>query len=254
MKLNKLNKNVIPAINSGKIKPVAAIFKGIDATQEAFIVGNSSTLNKLTPQQFKRINEGFTIGFASFALFQPIKADILMLELSDFWHTDTGLATLDAVKSRYLHDSKVLLKDLAKDEAQAAIDFANLTKTNDNIYFTPDVFFGGNEPAKVRAQYRQYFSQFANSDKIEFLPRKRASITMALCLLLLAGFKKIHFVACELAHSKYFNGYEGAGVHLTEDKRYGLPVSEVIRQIIPAEVYSYGGRLARFGICKDLNL
>lgn len=258
-----VNAIFLPQIASGKLHSAGELINRLKMqnNQEAFIIGNSPTLNTLTRDQLERMARGFSIGLSSFALFQGFKADLLMTECSNFFLTDTGAAMLDAIKSGY-QDKMVLLKDMFCDNDTAcrtAIDAIS----NSECYYTHDYFMTGNTSETAFAGYSRFFKQLSKSYAgLDFLIRKRASITMALFLLLVSGFKRIHFVACELENSSYFNGIESHEIHLTEDRRYGMPVSDVIGAMIKAynqhndnaSVYSYGGKLVKCGACENFKL
>jgi hypothetical protein len=258
-----MNAIFLPQIASGKLHSAGELINRLKMqnNQEAFIIGNSATLNTLTRDQLERMARGFSIGFSSFALFQGIKADVLFTECDKYVLTTDGKRMLDAIKSGY-QNRMVLLKDLfcADDDAcMASLDAI----TDSECYYTHDYFMTGNTPETAFAGYSRFFKQLSKSyASLDFLIRKRASITMALFLLLVSGFKKIHFVACELENSSYFNGIESHEIHLTEDRRYGMPVSDVIGAMIKAynqhndnaSVYSYGGKLVKCGACERFQL
>jgi hypothetical protein len=186
---------------------------------------------------------------------------LLMVECDGLMN-DTGFAVLDAIKS--VNQQMILLKDMFCDNdtaCQMVIDA--ISNSSSECYYTHDYFMTGNTPETALQGYSRFFKQLSRSyAALDFLIRKRASITMALFLLLVSGFKRIHFVACELENSSYFTGLESHEIHLTEDRRYGMPVSDVIGAMIraynqhndKASVYSYGGKLVKCGACERFQL
>ena len=233
--------------------------------QEAFIVGCSPTLHKLTPAQLARIKAGFSVSTSSIALFNDLMVDLMTAECGPFVETDTGRAVLDAITSRYNRSDRLLLvKDAFFDKTSVCQDLINACKAADklNCFITPDYFIPDHDAGRLQANYAAFFKALGNNVPPFFI-RRRASISMMLFILLCAGFKKVHFVACELENSDYYYGAESPAIHSTEDARFGLPVSDVIGALIrgynsvakePAELFSYRGRLVKKGIAKDFDL
>ncbi len=232
--------------------------------QEAFIVGCSPTLHKLTSAQLARIKAGFSVGTSSIALFDGLMVDLMTAECAPFG-SDIAMATLDAISSRYNHSDRLLLvKDVNYSNESDCQDLINACEKADklNRFITHDYFMPGHDAERLQANYAAFFKALGNSVPPFFI-RRRASISMMLFILLCAGFKKVHFVACELESNNYYYGAENTAIHLTEDARFGLPVSDVIGALVrgynsvakePAELFSFGGRLVKKGIAKDFEL
>ncbi len=234
--------------------------------QEAFIVGCSPTLHRLTDAQLSRIKAGFSVSTSSIALFNGLMVDLMTAECGPFVETDTGKAVLDAISSRYNRSDRLLLvKDAFFDKTSDCQDLINACRRADrlNCFITPDYFMPGHNAERLQANYAAFFKALGDNVPPFFI-RRRASISMMLFILLCAGFKKVHFVACELESTDYYYGLAiGGTIHLTEDARFGLPISDVIGALIrgynsaakePAELFSYGGRLVKKGIAKDFDL
>ena len=254
-------------IGSGLFKSPSKLIEAIKPRnhQEAFIVGCSPTLRKLTDAQLNRIKAGFSISTSSIALFNGLMVDLMTAECSPFVETDTGKAVLDAISSRYNRSDRLLLvKDTHFENIADCQDLINACKAADklNCFITPDYFMPGHDAERLQANYAAFFKALGDNVPPFFI-RRRASISMMLFILLCAGFKKIHFVACELESNNYYYGAENTAIHLTEDAQFGLPVSDVIGALVrgynsvakePAEILSYGGRLVKKGIAKDFEL
>ncbi len=266
-----IHKNTNPVFNdyigSGLFKSPSKLMEAIKPRnhQEAFIVGCSPTLHKLTDAQLSRIKAGFSISTSSIALFNGLMVDLMTVECGPFVETDTGKAVLDAISSRYNRSDRLLLvKDIHFEKTSVCQDLINACKKADklNRFITPDYFMPGHDAERLQANYAAFFKALGDNVPPFFI-RRRASISMMLFILLCAGFKKVHFVACELENSDYYYGAESPAIHLTENTRFGLPVSDVIGALIrgynsvakePAEILSYGGRLVKKGIAKDFDL
>jgi len=254
-------------IGDGLFKSPSKLIEAIKPRnhQEAFIVGCSPTLHKLTDAQLARIKAGFSVGTSSIALFSGLMVDLMTAECGPFVETDTGKAVLDAISSRYNRSDRLLLvKDAFFDKTNDCQDLINACKAADklNCFITPDYFMPGHDIERLQANYAAFFKALGDSVPPFFI-RRRASISMALFILLCAGFKRVHFVACELENQDYYYGSGNGGLHLTEDARFGLPISDVIGALIrgynsatkePAELFSFGGRLVKKGVAKDFEL
>jgi len=264
---NKTNPVFNDPIGAGLFKMPEKLIEAIKPRnhQEAFIVGCSPTLHKLTDAQLNRIKAGFSVSTSSIAIFNDLMVDLMTVECVPFIETDTGKAVLDAISSRYNRSDRLLLvKDIHFEKASDCQDLINACEKADklNRFITPDYFIPGHDTERLQANYTAFFKALGDNVPPFFI-RRRASISMMLFILLCAGFKKVHFVACELESNDYYYGAENTAIHLTEDARFGLPVSDVIGAMIrgynsvakePAELFSYRGRLVKKGIAKNFNL
>lgn len=267
-----LNKAFLAPIASGKLHSVRELINTIKLRNKetAYIVGNSITLNNLTDEQLDKMQRGFVIGFSSFAIYQRLIADLLITEVSEFYDADTGIATLEAIKSRYDNPHrKVLIKDCSFSNINMCgkiVDVINGLESAD-AYYTEDAFLHGATYELAKDAYERCFKLMKNRyDTPEFIIKKRGSITSALNLLLMADFEDIRFVACELENSNYHYAPDKINndIHLTENNlKGGLPISECIRAQIDAynDVYgkdirlkSYGGKLVKSGIADNFDL
>ena len=264
---NKTNPIFNDYIGAGLFKTPEKLIEAIKPRnhQEAFIVGCSPTLHKLTDAQLNRIKAGFSVSTSSIALFNGLMVDLMTAECGPFVESDTGMAVLDAISSRYNRSDRLLLvKDIHFEKTSDCQDLINACKKADklNRFITPDYFMPGHDAERLRANYTAFFKALGDSVP-PFFVRRRASISMMLFILLCAGFKKVHFVACELESNDYYYGAESPAIHLTENTRFGLPVSDVISALVrgynsvakePAELFSYRGRLVKKGVAKDFEL
>ncbi len=249
-------------ISIGKVKPVQELISRcvMHSNIPVSIIGNSPTLNNLGGKELSAICGSMTIGFNAIPLHSFIVPDLWIFEVNDYWTTDTGQAVFAAAKKRMDRTGQmILVKDTfwqGKEGCRAVIDFISSLEKADVYFITKDHNIASNNFEQVQQQYLKLFAQDIRPD---YLIRKRGSLAMAMFLCLIAEFKRINIIACELANSSYFHGVESQELHYTERAAYGLPMSKLLTAMVMAfqsakgwqpSIKSNGGRLVDCGLAE----
>lgn len=251
-------------------KPLAQLITDVSQianSKQAYIVGNSSTIKAITLNQWLKIHEGFSIGFNTIPLFETFQPDLWILEVSNWWSSEIGAKALESAKKLFDGTGqRILIKDAYCDDREACAkiaEFALSIKNADVYLIENDYFIQGNGYGNLRERYREVFGSAKRHELPPMLIRKRGSLSMAFYLCLIAKFKQINVLAAELRDSSYFYGEQDNTEHLTECRRYGTPISEVIRAMVDAFADSWGvlpiirasgGKLVDNGVAEVLEI
>lgn len=264
------NEFIRNAIASGKFAKVSDLieFAKSNNRKEAFIIGNSTGLRQVTDEQWQRVKNGFSIGFNGIPLFEDFAPNVWFFEISNFWLSHIGQDIFKSAETRLdCVENFFLIKDTFCQElnaCKAVISFADKIKHAKVAIMPQDVFVEGNTIDVAKENYRRLFEYIAQGKIIlNFLARKRGSISMGLFLMLVAGFKRINFVGVDLNNNSYFyEESDNKNVHLTENPAIGLPISDVISAMIQAynevhaekiEIFAASGRLLDKKIAQKLD-
>lgn len=264
------NEFIKNAIASGKFAKVSDLIEFVKSNnrKEAFIIGNSTGLRQITPEQWNRVRNCFSVGFNGIPLFEDFAPNVWIFEISNFWLSHIGQDIFKSAETRLdCVENFFLIKDTFCTETaacKAVISFAEKIKHAKVAIMPQDVFIEGNTFQAAKDNYKRLFENIAQ-DKIksDFLVRKRGSVTMGIFLLLMAGFKHINFVGVDLQNSAYFyDDCDSGKVHGTEDPALGMPISDVISAMIQAyneihaekiEIFAASGRLLDKKIAQKLD-
>lgn len=266
----KTNEYISSVIASGKFSSIASLieFARANNQKEAFIVGNSSSLKKVSSEQWERVTSGFSIGFNGIPLFESFAPNVWMFEISNFWLSHIAQDIFKQAETRLdCVENFFLIKDTFCTETsacEAVISFAEKIKRAKVAIIPQDIFIQGNTFDSAKENYKNLF-QIIDQGKVspDYLVRKRGSVTMGLFLLLISGFKRINFIGVDLTNNSYFyEKSDNKNLHLTENPSFGLPISDVISAMIQAfneisndkvEVFAASGRLLDKNIAQKLD-
>lgn len=264
------NEFIKKVIASGKFVKVSDLieFAKSNNRKEAFIIGNSTGLRQITPEQWQRVKNGFSVGFNGIPLFEDFAPNVWMFEIGNFWLSHIGQDIFKSAETRLdCVENFFLIKDTFCQElsaCKAVISFAEKIKHAKVAIMPQDVFVEGNTIDSVKENYKRLFESVAHGKiKPDFLARKRGSISMGLFLTLVAGFKRINFVGVDLNNNSHFyEESDNKSLHLTENPAIGLPISDVIYAMIQAynevsmqkvEIFAASGRLLDKNIAQKLD-
>lgn len=262
-----INQLLVPHIKAGLIKPVKDFiveFKKYNRQDAGYIIGNSPTVNSISRKQWHEIDRFPTIAFSSFVLYENYIPDILFTEITDFYNSFSGKSVLKRLNKVPV----VILKDcFGSDGATEAVLEAVGKAESTRFFFTEDVFCTGITANTVLNNYKRFFERYRKGyEPLDFLVRKKASLSMALFFFLVCGIKNIKFLACELDDNNYFHGETPLeGCHATEKRMAGsICISEVIKAQVEAynlvnchnkaKLFANGGKLVRSGVAEEYSL
>ena len=264
---NEFIKNVIASGKFAKVSDLIEFAKS-NNHKEAFIIGNSTGLRQITPEQWNRVRNGFSVGFNGIPLFENFAPNVWMFEISNFWLSHIGKDIFKAAETRLdCVENFFLIKDTFCQElnaCKAVVSFAEKIKHAKIAIMPQDVFVEGNTIETAKENYKRLFDNALNGKTTpNFLARKRGSVSMGLFLMLVAGFRRINFVGVDLNNNSYFyEESDNKNVHLTENPAIGMPISDVISAMIQAynevyaekiEIFAASGRLLDKKIAQKLD-